>query len=283
MELQDLQGFAAVVRTGSFSRAAAATYRSQPAISLQVARLEKELDVPLLDRSSRHVRPTREGAALATLAEKVLESVRQMKNLSRAPATGDLVIGASQSIAALLLPEALRKFRRKFPAVNVRVHTDASLRLLASVAAGQMDLAVLSMALTAPGVQVRPFRKYHFVAVGGDVAMPLILPPAGSAMNTHIQGALLAAGIAPRVVLETASMELAVALAKAGIGTAIVPSFAGTGRRLDYYIPPQTLCLAWRAGTSDLARDALADLLRCGRPRLRRTKRGTAGGRSVPP
>jgi len=258
MEICDLAGFEAVVRTGSFSRAAEATFRSQPAVSLQVARLERELGVRLLDRGRDGVRPTREGAAVAALASEILDRVRAVRE--RRGATGRLVVGAGQEAARAVLPPALRAFRRRRPAVDVAVRTAASRALLDDVAAGRVHLAILTMPLSAPGVALRPFRRYHFVAVGGTVRDPLILPEPGGAMRAHVEGSLVARGIAPRIAMETSSTDLALAMARAGVGAAILPSFAYRGRRVE--VPPQTLCLAWRAGTSDAARDELADLLR---------------------
>jgi DNA-binding transcriptional LysR family regulator len=260
MKIDDLAGFAAVARTGSFSRAAELTHRSQPAVSLQVARLERELGVRLLDRAGRAVRLTREGEAVRSLAEEILDRVRRIG--TGAEARGRLVVGAGHDAARRFLPHALRTFRRRFPQVETVVRTDPSRSLVEHVAAGRVDLAILTQPLAAVGVAERPLRRYGFVAVGSDLRAPLILPEAGSVTRVHIESSLLKAGIVPRVAMETSSLPLAVAMARAGAGTAIVPSFAVGGRRIDRWVPPQTLCLAWRAGTTDLPRDELADLIR---------------------
>src|SRR6201985_3011289 len=116
--------FAAVARTGSFSRAADLLHISQPAISKGVRDFELQVGCRLLDRTSKGVRPTREGQALLRHAETLFAAERaaedellSLRNLE----AGSLRIGASTTIATYMIAEHLGRFRRRYPAMHVHV------------------------------------------------------------------------------------------------------------------------------------------------------------------
>lgn len=115
LNLHLLRLFATVVQTGSFSRAADTLHISQPAISKGVRDFEFQVGCRLLDRTSRGVRPTREGQALLRHAETLFAAERaaedellSLRNLD----SGSLRIGASTTIATYMIAEHLGVFRR---------------------------------------------------------------------------------------------------------------------------------------------------------------------------
>jgi DNA-binding transcriptional LysR family regulator len=135
MELAQLEAFMAVIREGSFSAAAKALYRTQPAISQTIKRLEDGVGRPLFDRSSRRGVLTDAGRVLAVHAERLLnfraqalaalDDVRQLRS-------GRLTLAANELTCLFLLP-LLHEYRRLYPHVHVTVQ-----RALASRIPGQV-------------------------------------------------------------------------------------------------------------------------------------------------
>src|SRR5258708_15870165 len=124
MDLGELQVFLTVAKEGSFSRAAERLYRTQPAVSLTIRKLEDSLEQPLFVRGSRPVRLTDAGTLLKDYAERLLnlrdevkKGLTELEGLKR----GELSLGVNERSIHALLP-ALAKFLNPHPVVQVRVH-----------------------------------------------------------------------------------------------------------------------------------------------------------------
>src|SRR5690349_23915259 len=123
IDLFQIETFLAVAREGSFSGAARKLFRTQPAISQTIRRLEQEVGEPLFDRSSRDATLTDAGRALTDYAEKMLNlrseavnAIHSLRQLER----GRLSIAANEFTCLYLLP-ILDEFRRQHPMVQVCV------------------------------------------------------------------------------------------------------------------------------------------------------------------
>jgi predicted ATPase/DNA-binding transcriptional LysR family regulator len=139
-----LRAFAAVARTGSFSRAADELYVSQPAVSKHVASLEAELGARLFDRSRAGVTLTPAGESLADYvlrAEALLANARRA--LAAEPETGVLALAASGIPGTYLLPEPLAEFHAAFPRIEVDFRLSTSSEALELVRAHRVELAVV--------------------------------------------------------------------------------------------------------------------------------------------
>jgi DNA-binding transcriptional LysR family regulator len=146
MELAQLEAFLAVVREGSFSAAAKALYRTQPAISQTIKRLEDEVGHPLFDRSSRRGLLTDAGRVLAVHAERLLnfrqqamtalDDVRQLR-------AGRLTIAANELTCLFLLP-LLHEYRRLYPDVHVTVQRQLASRIPGQVLDFGADLGIVT-------------------------------------------------------------------------------------------------------------------------------------------
>ncbi|GAB1538152.1 LysR family transcriptional regulator [Scytonema sp. NUACC21] len=121
-------------------------YVSQPAVSLQVQNLERQLDVPLFDRGGRRAQLTEAGHLLLSYGEKILslcqETCRAIEDLQNLQG-GTLIVGASQTTGTYLLPRMIGMFRQKYPDVAVQLHVHSTRRTAWSVANGQVDLAII--------------------------------------------------------------------------------------------------------------------------------------------
>src|SRR3954454_714233 len=137
--------FRAVAWARSFSAAARALALSQPAVSTQVASLEREVGVRLLDRRPGGLRLTREGEILLAHADAIAERFELASAQLTAAAEGvraRLRIGAFPTALAGLVPEAIAQVRRAHPEVKVSVDEGSSDELAAGVRRGELDLAV---------------------------------------------------------------------------------------------------------------------------------------------
>lgn len=144
-----LNVFLTVVNEKSFTRAAEKLFRTQPAVSLAVQRLESELGETLIDRSGRDL-------ALTDAGKVVFEVARRQENLHhelssrlaelRNKAVGRLVIGANESMTLYLLPH-LSRFRRAYPKVKLVVQRSRSGEMPERLLAGDLDFGVVSYRL----------------------------------------------------------------------------------------------------------------------------------------
>jgi DNA-binding transcriptional LysR family regulator len=155
--------FRTVVDEGSFTRAAEKLFRTQPAISQAIQRLEEELGERLLDRSGRTL-------ALTDVGQVVYDCSRRQENLHREmgnklaelrnKAVGRLVIGANESMTLYLLPH-LSSFRRRFPKVRVVVQRSRSTGIPDALLAGDDDFGVVSWEIDDARFASRTFDEDH--------------------------------------------------------------------------------------------------------------------------
>ena len=144
--LDQLRILKAIASEGSFKKAAESLYISQPAVSLQVQNLEKQLSVPIFDRGNRKASFTEEGEVLLRYGIRILslcdESCRAIEDL-RCLNGGTLVIGASQTTGTYLMTRLIGLFRQKYPQIAVQLQVHSTRRISWSVANGQVNLAII--------------------------------------------------------------------------------------------------------------------------------------------
>jgi DNA-binding transcriptional LysR family regulator len=163
--LDQLRILKAIAAEGSFKRAADSLYVSQPAVSLQVQNLERQLDVPLFDRGGRRAQLTEAGYLLLNYGEKILtlcqETCRAIEDLQNLQG-GTLIVGASQTTGTYLLPRMIGLFRQRYPDVAVQLHVHSTRRTAWSVANGQVDLAIIGGEIPAElqdSLQILPYAE----------------------------------------------------------------------------------------------------------------------------
>jgi DNA-binding transcriptional LysR family regulator len=125
MDLLQLEHFLAVVEEGSFSRAAEKVFRTQPAISQSIKKLEEEIGAPLFARDLHEVSLTEAGRLLVEYARRMLrlrdQTLMALGEL-RSLHTGSVSIAAAESAALYLLPGALRSFLERFPHIKLSIY-----------------------------------------------------------------------------------------------------------------------------------------------------------------
>ena len=124
-DIRHIRAFLALARAGSFTRAAAELHVSQPTLTVQIQQLETAVGVKLFDRSKRHVALTQAGRDLLVPLERILidvEAIATSTDELLAHRRGLVTVAALPSVAAGLLPRAIRKLSESYPGITVRVH-----------------------------------------------------------------------------------------------------------------------------------------------------------------
>jgi DNA-binding transcriptional LysR family regulator len=167
VDLGELQVFLMVAKEGSFSRAAERLYRTQPAISLTIRKLEDDLGQPLFVRGARPVRMTDAGTLLREYAERLInlrdevkKGLAELEGLKR----GELSLGVNESSIHALLP-ALAKFRIAHPGIQVRVHRMFSRDIPHEVLNYRLDLGAVSFVPRDPQLQATEILKDELTLV----------------------------------------------------------------------------------------------------------------------
>ena len=146
MDLASLQVFQTVVRERSFSRAAEKLYRTQPAISISIRKLEDWVGQPLFVRGSGAKTLTDAGALLVEYADRMLnlrEEIRKGMKELRGLERGQVSLGVNESSIHALLP-ALDRYRQLHPGIHIRVHRVFSRDVPREVLNHQLDIGVIS-------------------------------------------------------------------------------------------------------------------------------------------
>jgi DNA-binding transcriptional LysR family regulator len=143
-----LEMFVAVVEEGSVRRAAERVFRTQPAVSIAVRKLEDEFSVPLFDRSKRYqFRLTQAGESLYRYAKRMLslrkEATSELDDISKLR-VGCLRIGANESISLHLLPQLAKAYLKQHPGTSLEVTCERSESLLADLKLRKLDLVLIS-------------------------------------------------------------------------------------------------------------------------------------------
>lgn len=145
MEITQLEFFVSVIEEGGFSKAAERVYRTQPAVSIAIRRLEEEVGAPLLDRSQKTPTLTDAGRIVYDYARRILslrdqarDTVGELRTLQR----GRVRVGANESTSLYLLPDVILAFRDRHPGVKVEIFRHPSQRLPREVLDGNLDFAL---------------------------------------------------------------------------------------------------------------------------------------------
>jgi DNA-binding transcriptional LysR family regulator len=240
VELRQLEYFVAVAKHRHFGRAAEAAYVSQPALSQQVQRLEAELGIALLRRTSRGVELTPAGEELLGRAEAILAEVAQARGAmdEHAGVVRGAVRVAATTADALQLPDVLAAFHREHPGVRLALRHASASEVPALLRKGAVDLAVLSLAgEAADGLTVTPLADEPLRAIAppaepfGAVAVaiddlrgrPFVLGEPGTALRATVMDACQEHGFSPVPLLEVSDPTTVRFLVSAGLGVSLVP------------------------------------------------------------
>ena len=231
LDIDLLRAFVAVADANSFTRAGVRLGRSQSTISLQIKRLEEQLNGELFSRDPRNVVLTSHGEALLVQARRLLrvndEIIGEMFEHSL---EGEVRLGAPEDFATTHLPGILGDYARAYPHVSLSVTCDLTLRLMDKMSQGELDLALIKREPVGAGGGQSVWRE-HLVWVGAgedilpkDAPVPLVVAPSPCVYRTRASAALDAAGRAWRVAYTSPSLAGQVAALRAGLGVTVLPT-----------------------------------------------------------
>jgi DNA-binding transcriptional LysR family regulator len=242
--LRQLQAFCTVARLGSFTKAASALHTTQPALSLQIAQLEDSLGLRLFDRTTRNVAITSVGRELLPRAERTLAELSGMVDSAAglgARNVGRVVVAALPSVASSLLPEAIGEFAKAYPGISVALRDALGGQIAEWIRNDEVDFGVTAEATSDPSLRFAVIGSDEMVAVTPEahalarvkrltlealVEHPLILMSRDSSVRRLVDEAFAERGRLAQPVQEPVYMSTAVAMVRAGLGVAIVPSSA---------------------------------------------------------
>ena len=168
MEMNQLEFFRKVVEEGSFSKAAERVYRTQPAVSIAIRRLEEEIGAPLFERSQKTPALTDVGQVvydyakqILSLRDQALDGVAEMKLLKR----GRVRIGANESTSHYLLPQIILDYLKRYPQVKVEIFGDSSDHLPREVLDGKVDFALMAFEAVDSDLKSFPLLKDELVLI----------------------------------------------------------------------------------------------------------------------
>ena len=249
-----LAAFAAVARSGGFSKAAKELGKTQSSVSQAVLLLEHELGQKLFARDGHTPRLTDAGRALLARATRIFQEMElaqtELAQLS-ALESGELVLGTSDTLACYFLPPVFAAFRARYPKVELRIDNRPSPVVAERVSEGQVDLGIVSLPLPSGlGVSGRsvaerldtsilapqedvavcapdhPLAKRRSLAVPELAPHPLLLLDRTTSSRALVDLAFAAEKLTPVVAMEMSSVEVLKRLAELGFGVAIVPRFS---------------------------------------------------------
>jgi DNA-binding transcriptional LysR family regulator len=242
MEFRQLRYFVTVAEELHFGRAADRLLLTQPALSKQIAGLEKELGVQLLIRTKRTVQLTSAGRVFLERAKQLLsqteEAIRLTKRTDRGE-EGQLAIGFTQTATHTVLPRLVRDFHRNYPNVELTMLELSTEAQVAALNEDKIDIAFLHPPIDGRGLNVHPILEEILVAVL-PTQHPLLqyrlIPIEAFANESFIihprqEGPILydgfvqlcqQAGFQPKIVKESISLQTSVCLVAAGIGITFI-------------------------------------------------------------
>jgi DNA-binding transcriptional LysR family regulator len=293
VSMRALECLVTIVDQGSLTKAAAILHMSQPALSHQIAVIERELGTPVIERLPRGIRPTAAGLAAAAEARVALAAADRAVLAGRrvaAGAGGRIRIACAETMTAWVLVPVLRAWRRRFPDVelDLKEYTSAD-EMLEVLLAGRADITVGPPptrtdehieVLGSEEIVVVASPEHRFVGLEAVplaelAAEPLVHYDPGNRNPVWIDQFAAQRGVVlPQPTLRTGSPRTAAQLAAAGMGVAIVPFSAltplpgGTIRSLDPAELREVVVVV-AAPHDDLLRRFVSDLKRRGLPASR--------------
>jgi LysR family hydrogen peroxide-inducible transcriptional activator len=168
MELNQLRYFVAVAELASFTKAAARCSVSQPSLSQQIQKLEKELGLQLLDRLGRRIKLTEAGQAFyerATVALDAIDDARSSVRDGQEWQTGTVSIGAIHTVAPYLLPDVVRRITKQFPRAQIVVQERLTDELVADCLGGELDVGIVALPIAERRLRTEALFSEPLVAV----------------------------------------------------------------------------------------------------------------------
>jgi DNA-binding transcriptional LysR family regulator len=245
LELKHLQALLGIADTGSFSAAAITIGTVQSNVSAHVAKLERELDVQLVDRASGAI--TDEGEVVVRRARRVMSELDAMVadvTALRQEVVGTVRLGMIGTTGRWLVPQLFDLLRVRHPHIHLNIAEGSSGTLELQLAGGQLDLAVVTFPLSGDEVLAaelfeedlmlvvprdHPLAEMGSLPLSRLADLELLLPAPGTALRAEIDSAVSPARVTLSPAMELDGVRMIASLAFDGYGPAILPATAVPG------------------------------------------------------
>jgi len=254
MELHQLRYFIAIVETGSFSKAAKRCYVTQPSLSQQIIKLEKELGRKLFDRLGSKVVLTDTGNSLLPRARRIIQETREIESEIRddkASNNGFLSVGMIPTIAPFLLPLCHRKFKKKFPKAVIQIHENLTENLLQMLIGFKIDIGIMSLPINSELVEYKKLfddplilsvpesfslSKSKKVKIKDLEKLPFIALDEEHCFGEHVQTVCYENQITPDIVCKTWNISTILNSVSLGSGISIIPMMTALTNKPRNYV-----------------------------------------------
>lgn len=244
LNLREIRAFVTVAEAGNFTRAAAQLHLSQPALTVQIRRLEEIVGARLFDRNSRSVALTQTGRELLPLLRRSLDDMERVLREARAlgeGVSGTVRLACLPTFAASALPGLIRTFREHVPRANFEIRDAVASTVVQLVRNEQVDIGLTGGEVIDASLEVlhtgadrlvvvcpktHPLARKRRVTVVELARSPLVLTASGTSVRTVVDTAFSAAGCTLDVACEPTYMMTAVAMVRGGLGVTILPATA---------------------------------------------------------
>lgn len=243
MELHQLRYVLAIADTGNFTKAAAATFVSQPSLSQQVAKLESELDHKLFHRLGRRAVPTAAGEILIQRARKILFEVENVASeIHDDPKLGgQITVGVIQTVAPYVLPKLIDRTQKRYPHLEINSYEGFRGDLVDGVVDGRIDLAIVALpirdsrlaaeTLFSEPLMLAVSRQHPLASKRRFLAKDLeketfIMMGRSSTLTDQVQQFCGEHDFEPKIGFRCAQVQTLKSLVGLGLGIAILPKLA---------------------------------------------------------
>ena len=258
MNLRDLRYLVAVAETGHFGKAAERCFVSQPTLSTQIKKLERELGVELLERHPRQAILTAAGAQVVERARVMLreaDTIADIARRSQDPEAGSVRVGLFPTLAPYLLPHVVPDLHARFPKLELLLVEDKTEVVLEKLRRGELDVGVLARPVHEPWLHEEPLFSEDFVLAvpcdhelaGTDqpvaasvlASEQVLLLEEGHCLRDQALAVCQLAGASERSGFRATSLETLRQMVAAGVGVTLLPELA-----VQPPVPPQPdICL----------------------------------------
>jgi LysR family hydrogen peroxide-inducible transcriptional activator len=279
--LRQLRYLDALARHRHFGRAANACAVSQPALSMQIRELERDLGVALIERRAHDLALTEAGLDIVRRGERILSEVKDLEDAARRHGgvlSGRLKFGVIPSIAPYVLPRLLPALQQSHPGLEIELRETQTRFLIEELERGTLDVVMIALPAPAPDLETLPlFDDPFLLAAPVSDAMPkrarvtasdidqsrLILLEEGHCLRDQALAFCHQAGGGPYRELGATSLTTVMQMVANGYGVTLIPEIASAVEARDRRVrlvrfakpePFRTVGLGWRR-TSSRVRD----------------------------
>jgi DNA-binding transcriptional LysR family regulator len=247
--LKHLRAIQAVIQSGSVTDAASSLGISQPAVSMALRDCASAFGFPLFERKQGRLQPTSEAIALLPEIERIIDGAHRVEELAaglRDINVGLVRIASTPSLADNLVPDAVAQIRSSSKAIDIALYTMINSEVVEQVSTGRVDfglvlapidaldtreLDLLKSELVCVVARSHPLARLRTVAPKDLAAFPLISFNRNLPLGALISRAFQSKGVRRHIDIEVSQSSSARALARTGVGVAIVDSFHLLGNR----------------------------------------------------